>query len=124
MTESSLYEDPALYDLLFPSAKDLTSVLDEARRRRFIAAERFYREESSATGGRVLELGCGSGRLTVPIAQHGIDIAGADLSAAMLVAARARALAAGVDVPFVQADMRRFDLAGLFSTILIPGNSL
>jgi SAM-dependent methyltransferase len=111
MSERSLYEDPELYDLLFPAAKSLTSA-------------QFYLDEAIRGAGPALELGCGSGRLTLSIAQYGIDIVGADLSRAMLDAARVKAVAAGVDVPFVHADMRHFDLARQFSTILIPGNSL
>jgi SAM-dependent methyltransferase len=42
----------------------------------------------------------------------------------MLDAARAKALQAGVEVEFLEADMRHFDLPGKFSAILIPGNSL
>jgi len=124
MGENDLYDDPQLYDLLFPAARDITSVRDEPRKQLMIAAERFYAEEAGRTGGRVLEMGCGSGRLTVLLAQDGIDIAGADLSVPMLEAARARARTAAVEVPFVQADMRDFDISGQFATILIPGNSL
>jgi SAM-dependent methyltransferase len=69
-------------------------------------------------------LGCGTGRLTIPIAQSGVEIVGADLSTTMLDAARAKARAASVEAHFVQADMRRFHLPGRFSAILIPGNSL
>jgi Methyltransferase domain len=69
-------------------------------------------------------LACGSGRLTIPIAQSGVEIVGADLSKSMLDTACAKALRAGVKVQFLEADMRSFDLPGKFSTILIPGNSL
>jgi cyclopropane fatty-acyl-phospholipid synthase-like methyltransferase len=124
MSESGLYEDPELYDLLFPAARDITSARDEARRQVMIASEQFYLEEASKRGGRVLELGCGSGRLTVLMAQNGIDIVGVDLSEPMLDAARGKARAEGVDVQFVRADMRYLDLTGQFATILIPGNSL
>jgi SAM-dependent methyltransferase len=124
MSDHGLYEDPELYDLLFPPAKDLTSAQDEGRKQLMIASEQFYLREAVRGGGPVLELGCGSGRLTLSIAQNGIDIVGADLSGAMLDAARAKAVAAQIDVPFVQADMRHFDLARQFATILIPGNSL
>jgi SAM-dependent methyltransferase len=124
MSESGLYGDPELYDLLFPAAKDMTSVHDAARKQRFIASEQFYLDEARRGSGSALELGCGTGRLTLPIAQNGIDIVGADLSRSMLDAARAKAATAKVDVPFVQADMRHFDLPGRFSTVLIPGNSL
>lgn len=117
MDECPLYADPELYDSLFPGE-------DEARRQRTIASERFYLEEAKKSHGRVLELACGSGRLTIPIAQQGVEIIGADLSRPMLDAARAKASRAGVDVPFVEADMRNFDLPGKFAGILIPGNSL
>jgi SAM-dependent methyltransferase len=124
MDECPLYNYPALYDLMFPSAGDSASVQDESRRERMLASERFYLEEARKSGGRVLELACGSGRLTIPIAQSGIEIIGADLSASMLNTARAKAVRAGVNVQFLEADMRSFDLPGKFSAILIPGNSL
>jgi hypothetical protein len=65
MSERGLYEDPELYDLLFPAAKDLTFAQDEARKQLMIASEQFYLREAVRGGGPVLELGCGSGRLTL-----------------------------------------------------------
>ncbi len=124
MPECLLYTDPALYDLLFPGAGGTAAALDDVRRERILSSERFYVDETKQSGGPVLELGCGSGRLTIPIAQKGVEIIGVDLSESMLAAARAKARAASVPVNFLQADMRRFDLPGRFSTILIPGNSL
>ena len=124
MDECGLYAEPELYDLLFPSARNCAPGTDDARRERIAASERFYLEEARSGGGRVLELACGSGRLTIPIARTGIEILGADLSASMLEAARRKAAAEGVTVEFLQADMRGFDLPGPFSTILIAGNSL
>src|SRR5437016_5227175 len=44
----------------------------------------FWRRVAAAADGRVLELGCGTGRVTVPLAKAGIDIVGVDLSAQML----------------------------------------
>ena len=124
MRECLLYSDPALYDLLFPGAGGSAAILDEVRRERILSSERFYVEEAKQSGGPVLELGCGSGRLTIPIAQKGIEIIGVDLSGSMLETARAKAQVTLVRVTFLQGDMRRFDLPGRFSTILIPGNSL
>jgi len=74
MPECPLYAEPELYDLLFPHARDSASISDEVRRERIVASEQFYLEEAKQAGGRVLELACGSGRLTVPIAQSGVDI--------------------------------------------------
>lgn len=124
MDECLLYSDPELYDALFPDAGSSASIEDGARRERIVESERFYVEEAKRCGGRVLELGCGSGRLTIPIARAGVDIIGADLSESMLAAARVKARNAGLQVEFVAADMRSFALPGPFSAILIPGNSL
>jgi len=123
MDECPLYTEPELYDLLFPNALGALSAGDE-RAQRLGASERFYLEAAREAEGRVLELGCGSGRLTIPIALQGGEIVGLDLSQAMLDAARAKASVAGVEVQWVVGDMRRLDLPGQFSAIFIPGNSL
>jgi SAM-dependent methyltransferase len=123
MDECLLYTEPALYDLLFPNAGEALCGGDE-RAQRLVASERFYLEMAKEAEGRVLELGCGSGRLTIPIALQGSEIVGVDLSPAMLEAARAKASAVGVEVQWVAGDMRRLDLPGPFSAIFIPGNSL
>ncbi len=47
------------------------------------------------TGGPVLELGCGTGRLAVPLAEAGFRVTGVDFSTAMLEIAGERAAAAG-----------------------------
>jgi SAM-dependent methyltransferase len=124
MDECALYTDPLLYDCLFGNAGGSATVTDQRHGELTIASESFYIEQALEGGGRVLELGFGTGRLTIPIAQRGVDIVGADLSPTMLQRARAKATAAGLAVEFVPADMRRFDFGTRFSTILIPGNSL
>jgi SAM-dependent methyltransferase len=123
MNDCLLYSEPELYDLLFPNAEGKARVQDEARRERIMLSEKFYLEEARK-GGPVLELGCGSGRLTIPIAQSGVEIAGADSSPTMLETARAKAAAAGVRIEFIQADMRDFNLPTRFSLIFIAGNTL
>jgi SAM-dependent methyltransferase len=67
----------------------------------------FYVEEALRSGGPVLELGVGTGRIAVPIAQAGIEVIGVDSSAAMLERCRARARATGVDALL---DLRLGDL--------------
>lgn len=44
----------------------------------------FYRQEAERSGGPVLELGCGTGRVLIPIARSGVAITGVDLSNHML----------------------------------------
>src|SRR5215470_2183290 len=123
MNDCLLYSEPELYDMLFPSAEGRARVQDEARRERIALSELFYLEEARK-GGPVLELACGSGRLTIPIAQCGIEIAGADSSPTMLEKARAKAAAAGVAIDFFAADMRDFARPERFALIFIAGNTL
>lgn len=53
---------------------------------------------------RVADLGCGSGSLSVLLAEEGYDVSGLDLSGQMLELARAKAERAGVAVSFEQGD--------------------
>ena len=56
---------------------------------------KFYLREALAAGGPVLELACGTGRLTIPLKKKGVDITGLDMSGPMLVRAREKAARAG-----------------------------
>ena len=56
----------------------------------------FYVDQALASGGPVVELAVGTGRIAVPIAQAGIDVIGVDSSPEMLAVARSAAVAAGV----------------------------
>ncbi|MEL6483561.1 MAG: class I SAM-dependent methyltransferase [Bacteroidota bacterium] len=73
---------------------------------------------------RVLELCCGSGRLTIPLAKEGYDIMGVDFTASMLEKAREKASAEGLEIKFVEADMRKLDLGEKFDLIFTPFNSI
>ncbi|HNW43699.1 MAG TPA: class I SAM-dependent methyltransferase [Elusimicrobiales bacterium] len=84
----------------------------------------FYLAQARKAGGPVLELACGTGRLTLPLRKAGIDITGLDQAEPMLERARAKAAAAGLNVNFIKGDARRFRLGRLFSLIFIPFNSL
>lgn len=59
-------------------------------------------------GGAVLDLACGPGRHSVLLAGRGYQVTGVDLTPYLLDKARRRAASAGVEVEWVQADMRRF----------------
>ena len=86
--------------------------------------EAFYREEARRWGGPVLELACGTGRLTLPLALDGHEVVGLDASGAMLEAARGKAAQAGLEPEFVLGDMRDFDLGRRFGLVVISCNSL
>jgi SAM-dependent methyltransferase len=69
-------------------------------------------------GTRVLDLGCGPGTYTIPLARRGAEVTGVDLSAALLDRAAQAASAAGVDVRLVRADMREFVEAARFDLVI------
>ncbi|TMC78129.1 MAG: class I SAM-dependent methyltransferase [Chloroflexi bacterium] len=75
------------------------------------------------TGGPILELGCGTGRIAVPIAQDGHHVVGLDRSAAMLERAERRARRASLDVRWVEGDMRAFSFNEAFALIFVAANS-
>ncbi len=83
----------------------------------------FWLQECRKAGGQVLELCCGSGRLTVALAKAGIPILGADFSETMLEGLRRRAAREGVPVRAVRADMRDFSFNETFALIFVPYNS-
>lgn len=57
-------------------------------------------------GTRLLDLACGQGWLTIPLAQRGLQVTGFDLSAALLACAGQAAEQAGVQIEWVRGDMR------------------
>jgi SAM-dependent methyltransferase len=68
----------------------------------------FWRTVAQQVGGRVLELGCGTGRLSIPLARAGVPIVGIDRSEPMLARARRRAVRAGLAprLPLIRGDIR------------------
>ena len=72
---------------------------------------------------KILELCCGTGRLTLPIAKDGYNICGVDYTSSMLEQAKAKASEAGVEITFIKADIRTLDLHEKFDFIFIPFNS-
>jgi SAM-dependent methyltransferase len=84
----------------------------------------FYVEEAARSGGPVLELGVGTGRIAVPVAAAGIGVVGVDTSAGMLEVARERAELAGVELDLRQGDMREPPVDGVFPLFAIPFRSL
>ena len=108
---ASFYSDAQRYDLVM-GAYASGAVLD------------FYRQQVARYGEPVLELACGSGRLTIPLARDGVTITGMDISEEMLHLAKVKASQSGVNIPFIQGDMRSFDLGEKFKFIFIPAQSL
>jgi SAM-dependent methyltransferase len=106
------YADAALYDF-------------EYRRRR--ADVNHYRQlaRTWAGEGPIVELGCGTGRLSIPLTRDGHRVIGVDLSMPMLrrAAAKAAQRPRGRDrLTLLRGDMRRLPLRGRFPLVVAPFN--
>jgi SAM-dependent methyltransferase len=102
------YDHPGLYDALFPIRAEVPFYVDLARQQ----------------GGTVLELACGTGQLTIPIALTGLPTVGLDSSDAMLGIAKVHGSEASATVEFLHGDMRDFALGREFNLIVVARNSL
>jgi 2-polyprenyl-3-methyl-5-hydroxy-6-metoxy-1,4-benzoquinol methylase len=105
----ALYEDADFYDAEF------------ATREHEIP---FYCRWASRTGGPILEVACGSGRLTLPIAEQGLEIVGLDVSAPMLARARAKSTKRSIAVEWTHQDCRTMELGRTFKLILSATNAM
>lgn len=84
----------------------------------------YYDAACRDAGGAILELCCGTGRLTIPLALRGHAMTGLDFTDSMLDRARVKAREAGALVDWRKGDMRAMDLSSRFALIFIPFNSL
>jgi len=84
----------------------------------------FYKDQVEKFGDPVLELGCGTGRITIPIAKEGYEIIGLDLSDRLLKRAYEKTTKENLDIEWVKGDMRDFSLDKRFNLIFIPFNSI
>ena len=70
--------------------------------------------------GRVLDAGCGTGRVAVELARRGYDVAGVDIDTEMISGARVKAPELG----WHQLDLAAFDLGETFDAVVMAGNVL
>lgn len=104
-----LYEDADFYDTEFASRDhELPFFLEQARR----------------ASGPVLEIACGTGRLTLPIAAARIDVTGLDVSLPMLEKAKQKAAERGLHIPWVHQDCRAIALPRRFALIFSATNAM
>lgn len=68
--------------------------------------------------GLVLELGCGTGNMTEILAQSGYDMIGVDNAEEMLEIAIKKRMKSGLDILYLQQDMREFELYGTVKAIV------
>ena len=84
----------------------------------------FYSELARESGGPVLELGCGTGRILIPTARAGIDITGLDISQGMLSICEHSLSSESDDVrsrvTLVKCGMTEFSLGKRFPLVTVP----
>ncbi len=78
--------------------------------------------EVKQKGGSLLEIGCGTGRVTIRLAQDGPYTVGLDLSKKMLEVAREKSQGLPT-LRWVEADMCAFELGETFDLVIIPGHA-
>lgn len=76
----------------------------------------FWLKQVEEYGDPVLEIGCGTGRVSIPLAEAGFSVVGIDLSTSMLAQARRKS----DRVEWIQKDIRTFNLDRKFACILAP----
>jgi SAM-dependent methyltransferase len=105
---SAWFEDESFWELAFPYMFPDKS---------FAAAEEQVVHFSELTGSpfsRVLDLCCGPGRHSIPLARRGAAVTGVDRSSFLLEKARARAESENLSIEWIQEDMRAFVRPGQF----------
>ncbi len=106
------------YDLRHPPAMEGTPIAGDVA---------FFEHLAQETGGPVLELACGTGRVALTLAEAGLDVTGLDRSEPMLALAREKLAAAPREVAerltLVHGDMATFDLGRTFGLVVIAFRS-
>lgn len=99
-----------IYDLLAPFYDAINAEIDYKKWADFI--EKILNRECKSRPELVLDLGCGTGKMTLELARRGYDMTGIDYSPEMLDIARSLADEEGHDILWLCQDMREFELYG------------
>ena len=75
-------------------------------------------------GGRIIDVGCAVGGLSMALASNGFSVTGIDLDQTMIDLALARLSSSDLKVAFLQADMTKLDFNDPFDGIICLGNTL
>ena len=99
-----------IYDLLAPFYDQINKEIDYLGWADFI--EKIFERECTSRPELVLDLACGTGKMTLELAKRGYDMTGIDYSPEMLDVARDEAEKSGEDILWLCQDMRSFELYG------------
>ena len=79
----------------------------------------FYQSLAEYHGDTILELGCGTGRVAVPLAQSGLKVTGVDINDAMLAVAKQR-MGTRKGLTLKRGDMTDLDLKQTYALVTVP----
>ena len=85
---------------------------------------RYWSTLAQTYGDPILEIMCGTGLISIPLAQQGYRVTGLDLAETMLAEAKRKAVVAGVEVEWITGDVRNFELEQKYRLIFLPSNSI
>lgn len=83
----------------------------------------FYKQQASDATGKILEIGCGTGRVYLDLLEQGEEAYGIDVSRKQLDVLKSNAEHRGLEPRVHRADMRRFDLDETFDLVIVPFNT-
>ncbi|WP_078392911.1 class I SAM-dependent methyltransferase [Shouchella patagoniensis] len=106
-TNFEKYSDTAMYDQLNEHSKIEIPILLQ-----------WIKKEN-----QLLELACGTGRLTIPLAEKGYNVTGVDLHEGMLKKAKEKAAKKEVAIPFYLQDCTQLSFPNQFECLFMVGNS-
>ncbi|MFC7216909.1 class I SAM-dependent methyltransferase [Streptomyces polyrhachis] len=109
LADLAVYDDADFYDQEFTArTHDIPFFLDQALR----------------AGGPVLEVACGTGRITLPIARAGVEVTGLDIMPSMLARARRRAQGEHLPVEWLEQDCRDIRSERRFALVFSAANAM
>lgn len=83
----------------------------------------FFLQECQKIGGTVLELMCGTGRISIPLLEAGVSLTCVDASPAMLAILRQKLADKGLSAQVVETDVTDLKLKSIFDLVLLPFQS-
>lgn len=104
-----IYRSGKVYDVIEPLSAELIA---------------YWSSLAQAYGNPILEIMCGTGAISIPLAQQGYQVTGLDLSETMLAEARRKSAATEATVKWVVGDVRNFDLREKYNLVFLPSNSI
>ena len=86
----------------------------------YVADLELWDELARDSGGRVLDVGAGTGRVSLRLASAGHEVTALDIDDVLLRVLEARAAGAGLEVETVVADAAGFEVEGEFGLVAVP----